>query len=336
MKEVIISTEAVNSYGTRVLTAGIDMEQYKRNPVLLWMHRRAWDGQSMPIGKIDNLRVEDGKLIGTPVFDQNDDFARKIESKWESGFLRMASAALEPTEVNPDPALALDGQTRATVTRSKLVEVSIVDIGGNDEALQLCGEDGKLLKLAAGEDVPTLPLLKLSNPEPSPEETPGEGKENNNNKKQETKAMNKDQLMLLGLPDGATEEQVTAALQLMKTKADSAETLQLAAVTQCVDQAIVEKKILAAQRDHYIQLGKAAGAQMLADTFKTMPAQQKPTDTLNLSHQTAPGAGTQTKTYAKLSEVPQPELLTLRKEQPAEYMRLYKEEYGVDCPPLSE
>ena len=336
MKEVIISTEAVNSYGTRVLTSGIDLEQYKRNPVLLWMHRRAWDGQSMPIGKIDNLRVEDGKLIGTPVFDQNDEFARKIESKWESGFLRMASAALEPTEVNPDPALALAGQTRATVTRSKLVEVSIVDIGGNDEALQLCGADGKQLKLAAGEDAPALPLLKLNEPEPTPENEPGEGEEINNNNKQLKTAMNKDQLILLGLPEDASEEQATAALQLMKTKADSAETLQLAAVTQCVDQAIADKKILAAQRDHYIKLGKAAGAEMLADTFKAMPTQQKPTDTLNLSQQSAPGAGSQPKAYAKLSDVPKSELIALRKDQPAEYMRLYKEEYGVDCPPLSE
>ena len=323
MKEVIISTEAVNSYGTRVLTSGIDLEQFKRNPVLLWMHRRAFDGESMPIGKIDNLRVEDGKLIGTPVFDQNDEFARKIESKWDSGFLRMASAALEPIEVNPDPSLALEGQTRATVTRCKLIEVSIVDIGGNDEALQLCGADGKQLKLAAGEDAPALPLLKLNEPEP------------NNNKQLKT-AMNKDQLILLGLPEDASDEQATAALQLMKTKADSAETLQLAAVTRCVDQAIADKKILAAQRDHYIKLGKAAGAEMLADTFKSMPSHQKPTDTLNLSQQSAPGAGSQPKAYAKLSDVPQSELIALRKDQPAEYMRLYKEEYGVDCPPLSE
>ena len=336
MKEVIISTEAVNSYGTRVLTSGIDLEQFKRNPVLLWMHRRAFDGESMPIGKIDNLRVEEGKLIGTPVFDQNDEFARKIESKWESGFLRMASAALEPIEVNPDPALALEGQTRATVTRCKLIEVSIVDIGGNDEALQLCGSDGKQLKLAAGEDAPALPLLKLNEPEPTPENEPGEGEKINNNNKQLKTAMNKDQLILLGLPEDASEEQATAALQLMKTKADSAETLQLAAVTQCVDQAITDKKILAAQRDHYIKLGKAAGAEMLVDTFKAMPAQQKPTDTLNLSQQSAPGAGSQPKAYAKLSDVPQSELIALRKDQPAEYMRLYKEEYGVDCPPLSE
>lgn len=341
MKEVIISTEAVNSYGTRVLTSGIDLEQFKRNPVLLWMHRRAWDGQSMPIGKIDNLRVEDGKLIGTPVFDQNDEFARKIESKWESGFLRMASAALEPTEVNPDPALALAGQTRATVTRSKLVEVSIVDIGSNDEALQLCGADGKLLKLAAGEDAPALPLLKLSNPSPTPENEPGVGEEPEsgrhiNNNQNQTTAMNKEQLMLLGLPEGASDEQATAALQLMKTRADRAESLQLAAVTQCVDQAIAERKILAAQRDHYIQLGKAAGADMLADTFKTMPAQTKPTETLRLSKESAPGSGEAPKNYAKLSEVPREELLALRKEQPAEYMRLYKAEYGCECPPLSE
>ncbi|WP_289300081.1 hypothetical protein, partial [Duncaniella freteri] len=309
---------------------------FKRNPVLLWMHRRAFDGQSMPIGKIDNLRVEEGKLIGTPIFDQNDEFARKIESKWESGFLRMASAALEPTEVNPDPALALEGQTRATVTRCKLIEVSIVDIGGNDEALQLCGADGKQLKLAAGEDAPTLPLLKLNEPKPSPENEPGEGEEINNNNKIIKTAMNKDQLILLGLPEDASDEQATAALQLMKTKADSAETLQLAAVTRCVDQAIADRKILAAQRDHYIKLGKAAGADMLADTFKTMQAQTKPTETLRLSKQSAPGAAEQPKKYTKLSEVPQSELIALRKDQPAEYMRLYKEEYGVECPPLSD
>ena len=162
MKEVIISTEAVNSYGSRVLTDGIDLSQYERNPVLLWMHRRSWEPGAMPIGKVENLRIEDGKLIGTPVFDQNDDFAKRIESKWENGYLRMASAGLEPIETTPDPALVLPGQTRETVSRSKLVEVSIVDIGGNDEALQLYGQEGKLLKLAAGEDSPGLPLDRKS------------------------------------------------------------------------------------------------------------------------------------------------------------------------------
>lgn len=334
-KDVIISTGAVNCYGTRVLTEGIDLGQYERNPVLLWMHRRAFDGDAMPIGKVENLRVEDGKLIGTPVFDQSDDFAKRIESKWESGYLRMASAALEPIETSADEALVLPGQTRETVTRSKLIEVSIVDIGGNDEALQLCGADGKVMNLAAGEDAPSLPLLQ---PRKESEPEPGDGAGEETNKPHNlTTAMNKEQLTLLGLPEGASEEQATAALQLMKTKADSAEALRLAAVTRCVDQAIVEHRIVAGQRDHFINLGKAAGAEMLADTFKSMPPQQKPTDLLHLSRESAPGTSAAGgKSYAKLSEVPQDELLTLRKEQPAEYMRLYKAEYGVDCPPLSE
>lgn len=335
-KDVIISTGAVNCYGTRVLTEGIDLSQYERNPVLLWMHRRAFDGNAMPIGKVENLRVEDGKLIGTPVFDQNDDFAKQIESKWESGFLRMASAALEPIETSADEALVLPGQTRETVTRSKLIEVSIVDIGGNDEALQLCGADGKLMTLAAGEDAPDLPLLQTLAKEYKPETGEEVGEENNKSQNQTT-AMNKEQLTLLGLPEGASDEQATAALQLMKTKADNADALQLAAVSRCVDQAIAERRIVAAQRDHFIKLGKSAGAEMLADTLKAMPVQAKPTDVLHLSRESAPGSGSPAaKSYTKLSEVPQDELLPLRKDQPAEYMRLYKAEYGVDCPPLSE
>jgi len=331
MKEVVISTEAVNCYGTRVLTSGIDLSQYERNPVLLWMHRRAWNGKDMPIGRIENLRVDGDKLIGTPVFDRADDFAKQIESKWENGFLRMASAALEPTETSSDPSLVMPGQTRETVTRCKLIEVSIVDIGGNDEALQLYGGE-KLLTLAAGEESPALPLLKMA-AEAETEEQPETPITNSNAK------MNKEQLQLLGLPEGATDEQVTAVLNLMKTKADSVESMRLAAVTQAVDQAIAERKIVAGQRDHFIKLGKNAGVEMLADTFKAMSPQQKPTDAIEPGKGSAPtpGAGKEApRSYTKLSEVPQAELLTLRKEQPQEYMRLYKEEYGVDCPALSE
>lgn len=336
MKEVIISTEAVNSYGSRVLTAGIDLEQYRRNPVLLWMHRRSWEPGAMPIGRIENLKVEDGKLIGTPVFDQNDDFARQIESKWENGFLRMASAALEPVETTPDPALVLPGQTRETVTRSKLVEVSIVDIGGNDEALQLVGAEGKLLKLAAGENCPGLPLLELKKEtDPEPEAAPGAA-ENINNPQIQLNKMNKELLELLGLSEGASEEQAVAAVKLLKEQAGQAAKIQLAAVTSAVDRAIEERRILAEQRDHYINLGKTAGIDMLTDTLKLMAPQKKPTETLNLGKESAPGAGAAPKAYAKLSEVPASELLKLRAENRPEYLRLFKAEYGYDCPEIEE
>ena len=149
--------------------------------------------------------------------------------------------------------------------------------------------------------------------------------------------MTKEQLALLGLPETATEEQATAALNLMKGRADNAEQIQLAAVTQAVDQAVAERLILAEQRDHFIKLGKSAGVQMRRDTLSTMHPQQKPGEVINLGKQSAPGAGSRSgHDYTKLSEVPEAERLELRKNNPAEYMRLFKEEYGVDCPKLED
>ena len=289
----------------------------------------------MPIGRVENLRVEEGKLIGTPVFDENDSFAKQIASKWENGFLRMASAGLEIVEKSADPGLILAGQIRETVTRSKLIEVSIVDIGGNDEALQLYEAEGKLLKLASCEDAPGLPLLKEKEPDSAPEGKIGEG-EGNDNHKNKRRRMTKEQLRLLGLPESATEEQATAALTLMKGRADNASTIELAAVTQAVDQAVAERRILGGQREHYIKLGKAAGIEMLRETLGTLPAQQKPTEIINLGKESAPGGGESSKSYAKLSQVPEAERLELRKSNKGEYMRLFKAEYGVECPELED
>ena len=39
-KRIVISDESVNCYGTWISTAGMDISQYERNPVLLWMHWR--------------------------------------------------------------------------------------------------------------------------------------------------------------------------------------------------------------------------------------------------------------------------------------------------------
>lgn len=58
-KRVRISNESLNSYGTRVLTAGMNVDQYNRNPVLLYMHQR---GQV--IGCVKDLRVEGDEVTG--------------------------------------------------------------------------------------------------------------------------------------------------------------------------------------------------------------------------------------------------------------------------------
>ena len=268
-----------------------------------------------------NLRIDGDRLIGTPVFDENDEFAKQIASKWENGFLRMASAGIEIVETSDAPEYLLQGQTRATITRCKLEEVSIVDIGGNDEALQLYGTDGKLMKLASGEDCTHLPLLL------NKEHAEGISPEALfNNQKQQLK-MKKEIMQLLGLAETASEQEVANAVRLLKEKADKADGLQLASINAIVDAAVADKRITADKKDHFVSLGKSAGIEALRTTLELMHSQQKPTDVI---HQTPSSVSGERKTFAKLSEVPAEEVASLKENNPTEYARLYKAEYGVE------
>ena len=139
--------------------------------------------------------------------------------------------------------------------------------------------------------------------------------------------MNKEFLQLLGLSETATEQEALGALRLMKEKADKVESLQLASITALVDGAIAEKRITADKKDHFVSLGKSAGIESLRATLELMQPQHKPTDILH--QRTEAPAGDGHKTYAKLSEVPEEEIRKMKEENPVEYARLYKAEYGV-------
>lgn len=320
-KEGIITTSGLNCYGGRVLTSGGILTQYEKNPVLLYMHRRGFDGKTMPIGRIENLRTDGDKLIGAPVFDEKDEFARQIGQKWEDGFLRMFSAGIEILETSIDPALMLPGQTRPTVTKWKLEEVSIVDIGGNDEALRLSYQ-GKILNLSSGEDSDVLPILSGKEHAECPESGLTNINQNKNN------SMNKEILQLLGLAETAGEQEAVNALRLLKEKADKAESLQLASINALVDGAVADKRITADKKEHFVNLGKSSGIEALRTTLELMLPQRKPTEVI---HQTTDqSAGGEHKTYAKLSDVPASEIPSLKENNPTEYARLYKAEYNVE------
>ena len=144
----IVNTESINSYGYRVLTEGIDTEQYMKNPVVLYMHER-YDNDnrgSEVIGRTVNLTKENGQLIAEIEFDSLDEFSQKIAQKVEGGFLRMASIYAENIESSTAQEDLMPGQTYATVKKCKLIEISIVDIGGNDDALKLSKvKDGEII-----------------------------------------------------------------------------------------------------------------------------------------------------------------------------------------------
>ncbi len=324
-REFVINTSRVNSYGTRVLTSGIDTEQFKRNPVLLYMHRRdRWDVGTMVIGRVENLRVEGDSLIGTPVFDLGDKFAAEVGRKWEDDFLRMCSAGLEPIEFSSAPEHVAQGQTRATITKSKLIEVSIVDIGANDDALKLYEPDGKVITLAAGEPSDLLPLL---NPDPEAKPAPEANKTDNSQINFSMERI----LLALGLAATASESDALAAITKLQTDAARVETIENARIEAAVDAAITARKITADKRESFIALGKAAGFDHLGVVLDAMTPVVKPLNFVN------PGSGSsananQAQTYAQMSEE---SLMALRNENPEEFVRLFKAEYGVE-PDLSK
>lgn len=306
-KRVRITNERLNSYGTRILTAGMDVSQYERNPVLLYMHER---GQV--IGYVKDLKVEGDEVTGELMFDEASELSVRCKKQWEFGSLKMVSVGIDVLELSEDKQHLVEGQTSPTITRSKLFEVSVVDIGANDDAIVLM-RDGKRLEM--GKDGES-PLPKL-----------------NHNKKQD-KDMNKEEIaLLLGLPADASEESIKAKVAELKAAAAERETLakendalQLSRIETAVEGAISEKKITAEKKAHFIELGKKVGIESLSATFDAMSPQVKLSDVVG--HQ---GGAPVDKTWQKLSDVPSDKILELRKSQPEEYKRLFKAEYGYEC-----
>lgn len=322
MKEAIISTERVNSYGARVLTAGIDITQYEKNPIILYMHRRG-RREDMPIGIMTNLRVENGILYGTPKFDDDTEEERNISKKWDRGTLRMLSAGLDVIEWSEDPAMIVAGQTRPTVTKSKLIEVSVVDIGSNDDALQVgLYHEGKLLTLAAGEDNCHLPLLALSEDERKQQTDPEITTENEQSQNNNQKNMKKI-LLKLGLAPDATEDQAVEAIGALQQEKSA---MTLARITDAVDTAIKDKRITPDKKDKYLNLGKQVGLDSLNALFADMTPAQKPLDLLRTSASSSNGTDTKL-TWANATPE---QLMLLRDENREEYIRLYRAEFGIE------
>lgn len=311
-REAIITSSRLNCYGTRVLTDGVDCEQYLKNPILLYMHRRG-SRADMPIGIIENVRVDGDLIFGTPKIDSDTDEEKIIAQKWERGTLRMLSAGIEIIELSDDPQYLVQGQTRPTVIRSKLVEVSVVDIGANDDALQTVKlySDNKLLTLAKGEENALLPLLKTSDPQA--DDAAGEHS-------QTTKqfSMNKI-LQLLGLAETATEDDAVAAIQKLLNENS---TLTLARVTDAVDAAVADKRITADKKEHFIALGRSIGVDSLRETLSMFTPASKPTDIIREQ-----GGSKMALAWDKCTPE---QIADLRANNRSEYVRLYKEHYGFE------
>ena len=159
----VLSTEALNSRGCRILLEGMRIENFKRNPVMLYGHIQSWrDAKNiiLPIGYWENIRIENGKLLADAVFDQEDSFAKQIESKVRQKVLRACSVGVSVITTSEDPKYLVQGQSRPTIIECDLREASIVDFPANKDCIVLYdGATDKELNMSDNSENFLLPLL---------------------------------------------------------------------------------------------------------------------------------------------------------------------------------
>jgi hypothetical protein len=111
---------------------GLSIENYSRNPVVMWAHDAVGRSPSggLPIGRTLSItKAPGGRIVADFEFLTDDPFAQRVKNAWDKGFLRAASISWIPVESVP-----VDGTWRDT--RSELLEWSIVSVPADPDALR--------------------------------------------------------------------------------------------------------------------------------------------------------------------------------------------------------
>lgn len=237
-KRFKLSDDSINSYGFRILTSGIDLEQFRKNPVMLYDHD---DWKRLPIGRWENITVEGDGLYADAIFDLKDEFAAQISQKVEDGIINMVSVGIRAIEESSDPVYMIPGQIYPTITKSKLREASITPFGSNSNALALYDENGKIIEL---NDKTVASLF------PKPE----------------TKSETPMKLVFnkLQLKDEATEQEAVSAIEALEARASEAEAklseyrqkeadARKAEAITLIDAAIADQRINASAKEALIK-----------------------------------------------------------------------------------
>jgi hypothetical protein len=131
-KEFCITDGTLNVYKYRLLTAGLMLNEVKKNPIGFLMHNRD-EGVAV---RWEEFRVDGDKVYAKPTVNLSHPKGADIVSQIENGFLNAASVGkIVCLAATDDPSLKIKGQTGPTVTEWFPREISLVDIPGNYNAV---------------------------------------------------------------------------------------------------------------------------------------------------------------------------------------------------------
>lgn len=311
-----------NTYGFSIVTEGIDLTRFAKNPVMLSDHYNSnWN----VMGKWYNFSKNGSVLSGFPEFDTEDQWAKELSGKVERGFINACSMGIIFDSQN---LTVIDG--RLILTKCELVEVSIVPVPSNANSVRLFNLDGKPMPEKELKELTLSIIPSITNPQLNL---------NIDNMKKITLSVAT--LMVLGFKDQPTDgldvvdveakvldlsARLTAltteneGLKLAaKTAKDAEEAAVKLAATQKVDLAITQGKIPADKKEAFVQLG-ITSPEVLEATLAAIPGKKN----LGAGVKVPNGDGTATVAtmddFQKLSVEAQ---LAFKNDSPEEYKKLF-------------
>ena len=140
----------------------------------------------------------------------------------------------------------------------------------------------------------------------------------------------KELVKAIGLSDSASDQEIIDKVNDINLKAQKVDNLEQerenernAAIDSEVENAIKCGKITEDKKEHFISLGKKLGLKELQETISCIKNSIRPSDVIH-------NEDVEKSTEKKLSDLSNEDKIKLRKENKNEYIKLYKNEYGVN------
>lgn len=302
MKTFVMSDESLNSQGFRVMTGGIDLSQFEKNPVMLYGH----DDEILPIGRWENIRVEGDRLLADAVFDQEDEFSKKVESKVEQGIVKCCSIGFRAMEFSDDPEKLLAGQRYETVTKALLLECSICAIGANRNAMALFDEKGERMELTE-ERMLSIGFKKL---------TVRKDKNNENMTEEQIKAIQEENKTL--------KEQMAEQAEELKQLREAAAASHEKAISDAIEGAVTDGRLQESERESWSKL-MHADYESAKKVLDGLQKRQSLSELMKGAQQKGKYEG---KSWKELDKSGQ--LSEMKAEDPEGFKALYKSTFGVE------
>lgn len=128
----IASSDVEDRQGERVDVSGWELDNFVKAPRLLWGHKH----DKLPVGKVTRIWVEKSatpKLMFKAEFQTVTKFGQAVKKLFDQGFLNTFSVGFKPIDSEHDE----DVKSGLRFTKQELLEISVVNVPANPEALTL-------------------------------------------------------------------------------------------------------------------------------------------------------------------------------------------------------